>query len=115
MNKTTIGAALLTAVCAATTAAPALAGDAEATGCVSNAAYAKLSVGQTRAYVRAVAGDGAQVSTRHWRSGANAFHEHLYAMCTPRDRDHATLTTRFLFYRGAWRALLVDTRIGPED
>lgn len=116
MKHLSSGSALLTAVVLATSAAPALAetpNTANVAGCVSNAAYSMLSTGQTLSYVRTVAGDGAQVSMRRWTSGVNAHQERLYAMCTPRDRDHATLTTRFMYYQGAWRAYLVDTHIGP--
>lgn len=113
------GAALLTTVglaapaMTAVTATPALAGGA-ASGCVSNADYAKLANGQRVAYVRRVAGDDAQISMRRWNSSNNRYQERLYAMCTPTDSAHDTLTTRFMWYRHAWRAFVVDTHIGPE-
>jgi hypothetical protein len=83
-------------------------------GCVSNAEYARLGVGQRLSYVRTVAGNDAQVGMRSWDRGAYGYHERQYTMCTPTDSVHSTLTTRFMYYRGAWRALLVDTLVGPE-
>jgi hypothetical protein len=86
-----------------------------ATGCVSNAEYSKLAQGQRLRYIRRVAGDDAQIGLRFWSRGAYRYQERLYDMCTPWDRDHGTLTTRFMVYQGAWRAYVVDTHIGPED
>jgi hypothetical protein len=85
-----------------------------AAGCVSNADYAKLAIGQRMRYVRRVAGDDAQTDWRRWSNGANRYQERRYSMCTPTDGAHATLTTRFMWYRQAWRAMVVDTRVGPE-
>jgi hypothetical protein len=126
MRNTLRCAALLVAVAAAPTS-PAFAGPTAAvsavsaesaagggSSCVSSNAYARMSVGQRLSYVRAVAGDEAQTSMRRWGSGASAYQERLYAMCTPR-AGHGTLTTRFMRYNGAWRAFLVDTHVGPED
>lgn len=120
MKNTLRCAALLVAVATVPTS-PAFAGPTAAvsaagggSGCVSSAAYARMSVGQRLSYVRAVAGDEAQTGMRRWGSGASAYQERLYAMCTPR-AGHGTLTTRFMRYNGAWRAFLVDTHVGPED
>jgi hypothetical protein len=98
---------------------PAFAGDesrasAPGGGCVSNAQYYRLGIGQTVRYVRVTAGDSAQMTMRRWQSSGNAYQERRYAMCTPRDEQHSVLTTRFQHYRGQWRALIVDTYIGPE-
>ena len=59
------------------------------------------------------------LSTRlGWEEYARLFDEvkakGLYTMCTPTDNAHATLTTRFMRYNGAWRAFVIDTHIGPE-
>ncbi len=85
-----------------------------ASGCVSNAEYRRLAQGQRLRYIRRVAGDDAQISMRRWTQNGSRYQERLYAMCTPWDADHDTLTTRFRVYQGAWRAFLVDTRVGPE-
>lgn len=117
-SRRLLGATLLVGVTLTMPAAPAVAGDsgaAGATGCVSNADYAKLANGQRVGYIRRVAGDDAQISMRRWASGANRYQERRYDMCTPTDSAHDTLTTRFMWYRSAWRAYLVDTRLGPED
>lgn len=111
-----LGAALLTALTLnAATALPSRAATAAAaTGCVSNAEYGRLAQGQRLRYIRRVAGDDAQVSMRRWSSYGVPYQERRYTMCTPWDADHDTLTTRFKVYQGAWRAYLVDTRVGPE-
>ncbi len=85
------------------------------TGCVSNAEYRRLAQGQRLRYIRRVAGDDAQTSMRRWARSGSRYQERLYAMCTPRNSSHDTLTTRFRVYQGAWRAYLVDTHLGPED
>jgi hypothetical protein len=105
-----LGAALLTAALTAMPATPA----AAATGCVSNAEYSKLAQGQRLRYIRRVAGDDAQIGLRYWSRGATRYQERLYDMCTPWAPGHGTLTTRFMVYQGAWRAYVVDTRVGPE-
>ena len=111
-------AALLTApvvtLGAAATVPPFVAGAQAATGCVSDADYRRLGLGQRLRYVRRVAGDDAQVSMRRWTQTGIRYQERRYAMCTPRDADHDTLTTRFQIYQGAWRAFLIDTHLGPE-
>jgi hypothetical protein len=122
MKTTTSLAVLAGAAAAVMIAVPASAdsgsGSAEAAaaggGCVSDADYAKLANGQRLSYVRRVAGGDAQVGMRYWDRGAYAYQERRYAMCTPTDSAHGTLTTRFMYYQGAWRALLVDTYVGPE-
>jgi hypothetical protein len=111
-------AAVLLSALALTVAAglPPLAdGAAAATGCVSNAEYRRLAQGQRLHYIRRVAGDDAQISMRRWTQSGTRYQQRLYAMCTPWDADHDTLTTRFKVYQGAWRAFLVDTRVGPEE
>lgn len=122
-----LSAALVTAVSLSfpTTTAFAASGSAsgsggsgaeqQAAGCVSDAEFGRLAVGQRLRFVRRVAGNDAQTSMRRWATGAYRYQERLYTMCTPRDKDHATLTTRFMHYNGAWRAYLVDTKVGPED
>ena len=107
-----LGAALLTVATLTAPLTPAF--GYGGSGCVSNADYAKLANGQRVAYVRRVAGDDAQISMRRWNSSNNRYQERLYAMCTPTDSAHDTLTTRFMWYRHAWRAFVVDTHIGPE-
>jgi hypothetical protein len=119
MNARTSVAALITAAAVTVPATPALAspdGDdaVGVSGCVSNAAYAQLGLGQTLSHVRSVAGAEAMVSRRDWTSGAHAYKERVYAMCTPIDSAHDKLTTRFMYYQGAWRAFIVDTLLGPE-
>ncbi len=119
--KTTSTCAALVLAAAATVptstaaAEPSDAGTSVAgAGCVSDGQYARLGIGQRLSYVRAVAGDEAQTSMRRWAAGANEYQERLYAMCTPWAEGHETLTTRFMYYDGAWRAFLVDTHVGPE-
>jgi hypothetical protein len=111
-----LAAMLLTALAlTAATALPAFTGSASAAGgCVSNAEYGKLAQGQRLRYIRRVAGDDAQTSLRRWTQSGTRYQERLYAMCTPWDPKHDTLTTRFRVYQGAWRAYLVDTYLGPE-
>ncbi len=112
-----LGAALLMAVSVALGAGavpPFGDGAQAATGCVSNAEHRRLAVGQRLGYVRRVAGDDAQVSMRRWMQSGSRHQERRYAMCTPRDADYDTLTTRFKVYQGAWRAYLVDNHVGPE-
>ncbi len=117
MNTTTCAALISAAVLVP--ASPAFAGgDAEAAaagGCVTNAQYSHLAIGQRLADVRGVVGDQSQESgVRRWSSGANEYQERLYAMCTPYDSAHDTLTVRFMRWQGAWRAQIVDTLVGPE-
>lgn len=109
-------AALVTVAGIALTSTPALAsGSAVApSGCVSNTEYRQLGVGQTLAHVSSTAGRDAMVGWRDWSTGGQDYKERLYSMCTPTDSAHATLTTRFMQYNGAWRAFVVDTHIGPE-
>ena len=118
MSVNTTSAALIGAALALLPATPAIASSgseaATASGCVSNAAYGRLSVGQRLSYVRRAAGDSAQISMRRWTDGSNAFQQRHYRMCTPTDAAHRVLTTRFTYYRGAWRAQIVDTMVGPE-
>jgi hypothetical protein len=116
MGSSAGAAGLVLAALALAPAPPAAAAapDPEPTGCVSNAAYGRLSVGQSLSFVRAVAGDSAQISMRRWTSGVDAYQERLYRMCTPTDAAHAVLTTRFMRFRGDWRAKVVDTMVGPE-
>lgn len=107
--------ALVTVAGVALTSTPAFAtGSAAATGCVSNAKYAQLGLGQTLTHVGAVAGADAMVSWRDWSTGGQDYKERLFTMCTPTDRAHGTLTTRFMYYNGAWRAFVIDTHVGPE-
>lgn len=118
ITRAIISGAVLTglaAVAAPLTPAVAATADVRPTGCVSNVEYAHLANGQRLSYVRATAGDDAQSGWRHWSSTAGAYQERLYRMCTPTDNAHATLTTRFMNYQGAWRAYIVDTHVGPED
>ena len=108
-------AALVTVAGVALTSAPAFAaGSAAATGCVSNAEYARLGLGQTLTHVGSVAGADAMVSWRDWSTGGQEYKERLFTMCTPTDSAHGTLTTRFMYYNGAWRAFVIDTLVGPE-
>jgi hypothetical protein len=109
-------AALVTVAGIALTSTPAFASGTAtaATGCVSNAEYARLGLGQTLAHVSSAAGPDAMVGWRDWSTGGQEYKERLYTMCTPTDNAHATLTTRFMHYNGAWRAFVVDTHIGPE-
>ncbi len=108
-------AAVVTVAGVALTSAPAVAaGTAATSGCVSNTEYRQLGLGQTMARVTSVAGPDAMVSGRDWSTGGQSYKERLYAMCTPTDKAHATLTTRFMRYQGAWRAFVIDTLIGPE-
>ena len=116
--RTIIGGAVLVAlaaVAAPLTSAAASPADARPSGCVSNTEYAHLANGQRLSHVRATAGDDAQTGWHGWSSGAYAYQERLYRMCTPTDDAHATLTTRFMNYQGAWRAYIVDTHVGPEQ
>ncbi|MGH3315123.1 MAG: hypothetical protein ACRDO0_03165 [Nocardioidaceae bacterium] len=108
---------MLTAATLSVPATNAYAADGDArtaAGCVSNAEYSKLAVGQRMRYIRRVAGSDAQMSWRAWSRGAQRYQERLYDMCTPTDSAHGTLTTRFMYYKGAWRAYIVDTLVGPE-
>jgi hypothetical protein len=118
MNTTTTCAALISAAAVMVPAAPAMAGDVEAAasgGCVSNAQYSQLAIGQRLSHVRGVVGSQARAGdTRRWWSGANAYQERLYTMCTPSDAAHGTLTVRFMRWEGAWRTQIVDTLVGPE-
>jgi hypothetical protein len=119
MNARTSVAALITAATVTLPVTPAVAdsSDAEraaASGCVSNAAYAQIGLGQTLSYIRSVLGDEAMISRRDWTSGGNAYKERVYRMCTPISSAHARLTTRFMYYQDAWRAFVVDTHLGPE-
>jgi hypothetical protein len=109
-------AALVTVAGIALTTTPAFASGtaAAATGCVSNAEYARLGLGQTLAHVSSAAGADAMVAWRDWSTGGQEYKERLYTMCTPTDRAHAKLTTRFMRYNGAWRAFVIDTLVGPE-
>jgi hypothetical protein len=112
-----LGAVLLVSlVLTLASALPPFADSASAAaGCVSNAEYRRLAQGQRLRYIRRVAGDDAQVGMRRWTRSGSRYQERLYAMCTPWDSAHDTLTTRFRVYQGAWRAYLVDTHLGPED
>lgn len=94
---------------------PAVATEQAAVGCVSDADFAKLSIGQSLRYVHTVAGDDAQLSVRHWTRSGQRYQERQYTMCTPRDQDHSVLFTRFQYYDGSWQAIVIDTRMGPED
>jgi len=108
-------AALATVAGVALAATPAFASTgAAATGCVSNAEYAQLGLGQTLTRVGSVAGADAMVGSRDWSTGGQEYKERLYTMCTPTDSAHATLTTRFMYYNGAFRAFVIDTLVGPE-
>ena len=108
-------AALVTVAGIALTSTPAFAaGTAAARGCVTNAEYAQLGLGQTISHVASVAGSDAMVSWRDWSTGGATYKERLYTMCPPTEHAHATLTTRFMRYNGAWRAFVIDTHIGPE-
>jgi hypothetical protein len=109
------GAVLVTLAALAAPLTPAAAAPADGpTGCVSNAEYARLANGQRLTHVRATAGDTAQTGWREWSNSAGRYQERLYAMCTPTDEAHATLTTRFMHWQGAWRTYIVDTHVGPE-
>jgi hypothetical protein len=120
MRLTTTASALLLSGLALLPVAPAAAGldapgvDATATGCVSNAAYGQLSIGQRLGHVRRTAGDHAQISMRRWTHAAGSYQERHYRMCTPTDAAHGILTVRFMQFQGAWRAQIVDTMVGPE-
>jgi hypothetical protein len=112
-------AALLAAAAVVVPASPASAGgdpQVEAGGgCVTDAQYAHLGIGLRLSEVRRIVGDQAQVGpVRRWSSGANAYQERRYAMCTPADEAHGTLTVRFVLWKGAWHAQIVDTMVGPE-
>ena len=109
-------AALVTVAGIALTSTPAFASGAAAaaTGCVSNAEYRQLGLGQTLRHVSSVAGKDAMVDWRKWSTGGQDYKERLYTMCTPTDSAHGTLTTRFMRYNGAWRAFVIDTLVGPE-
>jgi hypothetical protein len=116
--RTIIGGAVLVTLAAAAaplTPAAAAPADGGANGCVSNAEYARLANGQRLSYVRATAGDDAQTGWRNWSNPAGRYQERLYTMCTPTDSAHATLTTRFMHWQGAWRTYIVDTHVGPEE
>lgn len=117
MNIIATGTALA-AVAVLTAAVPSAAASSpsmgQGGGCVSNAAYARLALGQHLSYIRSTAGDAAQTSMRQWSVGSQQYQERLYAMCTPWDARHATLTTRFMYHQGAFRAIVVDTLVGPE-
>ena len=115
-SRRLLGVAILAAATLTIPATNAYAADdaRAAAGCVSNADYAKLAVGQRMRYIRRVAGNDAQMSSRSWSRGALRYQERLYDMCTPTDSAHGTLTTRFQYYQGAWRAYIVDTLVGPE-
>jgi hypothetical protein len=112
-----LGAALIVALTLTVASAlPPFADSASAAaGCVSNAEYRKLAQGQRLRYIRRVAGDDAQIRMRRWTQSGSRYQERLYAMCTPWDSSHDTLTTRFRVFQGAWRAYLVDTHLGPEE
>ena len=119
MNARTSVAALITAASVTVPATPAFAdsGDADsaaASGCVSNAQYAQIGLGQTLSHIRAVLGSEAMISRRDWTSGGTAYKERVYRMCTPISSAHDQLTTRFMYYQDAWRAFVVDTHLGPE-
>ena len=115
-SRRLLSVAMLTAATLTVPATNAFAADdaRAAAGCVSNADYRKLAVGQRMGYIRRVAGNDAQMSWRSWSRGSLRYQERLYDMCTPTDSAHGTLTTRFQYYKGAWRAFIVDTRVGPE-
>jgi hypothetical protein len=107
--------ALLTALSLTVLSAPPFADSASAaTGCVSRAEYRRLAQGQLLSYIRRVAGDDAQISMRRWSQNGSRYQERRYAMCRPLYANNDTLTTRFTIYRGAWRAYLVDTHVGPD-
>jgi hypothetical protein len=118
MNPRTAVAALITTATVTLPVTPALGSsdgaDAAVSGCVTDATYARLGLGQTLSQVRSITGNDGVVGRRDWTSGANAYKERVYAMCTPIDSAHAQLTTRFMYYEGAWRAFIVDTLLGPE-
>jgi hypothetical protein len=108
-------ASLLTALVVTMSAPPAHATDtaSPAAGCVSNAEYARLAVGQRLSSIHAVAGADAELSRRSWTRASERHHERQYTMCTPSDDAHGTLTTRFRRLHRVWRAYLVDTHVGP--
>lgn len=108
-------ASLLTvlAVTLPATSAQATGPASAAVGCVSNAEHARLSVGQRLSHLHAIAGADAELGRRTWTRAGERYHERLYAMCTPRDDAHNTLTTRFRRPHRVWRAFLVDTHVGP--
>jgi hypothetical protein len=108
-------ASLLTALAVTLPAGPAQATGpvSAAAGCVSNADHARLSVGLRLSRIHAIAGADAELSRRTWTRAGERYHERLYAMCTPRDDAHNTLTTRFRRPHSVWRAFLVDTHVGP--
>jgi hypothetical protein len=121
MNPRTAVAALITAASVTVPVTPAFASsdggdaaDTAASGCVTDATYSRLGLGQTLSRIRSITGNEGMVSQRDWASGANAYKERVYAMCTPIDSAHDQLTTRFMYYQGAWRAFIVDTLLGPE-
>jgi hypothetical protein len=92
-----------------------LAADASASaGCVSRAEYRRVGQGQTMRYIRRAVGDDAQISHRRWTQSGSRYQERRYDMCRPYKARYDTLTTRFMVYRGAWRAYLVDLYVGPE-
>jgi hypothetical protein len=108
-------ACLLTALVVTVPGTPAHAKETSsaAAGCVSDAEYAKLSVGQRLSYIHSVAGADAELGRRSWTRAGERYHERLYAMCTPRDKAHSVLTTRFRRPHRVWRAFIVDTHVGP--
>jgi hypothetical protein len=107
--------AALTLTAAQVAPTPVADNTSAATGCVSNAEYRRLALGQRLRYIRRVAGDDAQISMRRWTQSGSRYQQRVYTMCTPWDANHDRLTTRFTIYQGAWRAYLVDTRVGPEE
>jgi hypothetical protein len=114
--RTSLAVLVTAAATVALSAAPALArADAPpSTGCVTDTEYARLGLGQSLSYIHSVVGADALVTSRDWSTGANAYKERVYAMCTPVDSAHGALTTRFMLYDGSWRAFIVDTLLGPE-
>jgi hypothetical protein len=119
-RTTSTAAAAMVAVAAMALPAPGahaalgVGADPASPGCVSDAEYRQLSIGQRMYQVRSVAGDDAQMRNRRWGSGINSYQERLYTMCTPASSEHDTLTARFMRWQGAWRAQIIDTHIGPE-
>jgi hypothetical protein len=120
MNTITTCAALLSAAAVMVPATPAMAdGDTDAVaaggGCVTNAQYGRLAIGQRLNHIRGIVSEQAQQgAARRWWSGANAYQERQYSMCTPWHPAHDTLTVRLMRWEGAWRAQIVDTLVGPE-
>jgi hypothetical protein len=83
-TRTPASAPLLAAFAVTIPATPALASDNSSApaGCVSDARYARLAVGQRLSHIHSAAGAVVELSRRSWTRAGERYYERLYAMCT---------------------------------